>query len=178
MVLGKPLHLAVVHSIDVESVAEGILRERAVLRRTFARLMGLDEGHVVATVAALCALHDLGKFDARFQAKAPDAVSALGRSDEWAGIVGAGHDHGSGGNFAFESWRTEQRDEFDAPAQPRSTQAPSRSTRLSGPRTLQRCSPFVLRTRRDRLVVVAVAPVRHSARCRQFGATAPSSIFP
>lgn len=114
LIQGAPLHLAAFHSIDVATVAEGILRESALLRRKLARALRLDESVVVATVAALCALHDLGKFDARFQAKAPDAVRALGRTDEWGAIVGAGHDHGTGGFLAFEDWRKDSGESFEA----------------------------------------------------------------
>lgn len=114
LIQGAPLHLAAFHSIDVATVAEGILRESSVLRRKFARALALNESAVVATVAALCALHDLGKFDARFQAKAADAVRALGRTDEWGSIVGTGHDHGSGGFIAFEDWRIGAQECFEA----------------------------------------------------------------
>ncbi|MDP3276796.1 MAG: CRISPR-associated helicase Cas3' [Deltaproteobacteria bacterium] len=100
-------HPAAYHSLDVACVAEGILQQSAVLRGKFARLLGLSEEATVATVAGLCAVHDLGKFDARFQAKVPEVVAMLNREAEWAGIVGKGFDHGSQGFVAFNDWATD-----------------------------------------------------------------------
>lgn len=98
------LHLAAFHSIDVASVAEAILRSSAVLRRKFSRALGIEDARVVATVTALCAVHDVGKFDARFQSKALDAVALLGRSATWGTINGTGFDHGSAGFLEFREW--------------------------------------------------------------------------
>jgi CRISPR-associated endonuclease/helicase Cas3 len=105
-------HLAAFHALDVASVAEGILQRSPVLRQKFVALLSLDEQPCVATVSALCALHDLGKFDARFQSKAPEVVEQMGRH-EWRGIVGTGHDHGVGGFVALEHWYREETGEAE-----------------------------------------------------------------
>lgn len=73
-------HLAVFHSLDVAAVAETMLQRAPVLLRRFASMMGLACERVPATVAAFVALHDIGKFDVRFQLKAPDVALALDAS--------------------------------------------------------------------------------------------------
>lgn len=71
------LHLAAFHMLDVAAVAERSLLVNHPLRRLMARHLSIDETCVAPTVAALVAMHDLGKFDIRFQLKARDAALAL-----------------------------------------------------------------------------------------------------
>ncbi|MFO0558965.1 MAG: CRISPR-associated helicase Cas3' [Polyangiales bacterium] len=108
------LHLAAFHSIDVACVAEAILRSSAVLRAKFARALETDDARVVPTVTALCAVHDVGKFDARFQSKAPEAVERLGRASTWGTINGTGFDHGSAGYREFCAWESNAPSEWRA----------------------------------------------------------------
>lgn len=89
-------HLAVFHCLDVAAVCEELLRRDAVLRRKLAGMTRLDESRVVPTIATFVALHDFGKFDGRFQAKAPEVLDAIGHP-EWKVIDGRGFDHGGAG---------------------------------------------------------------------------------
>ncbi len=88
-------HLAAFHCLDVAAVAEVWLVRSGVLRRKFAQLLGMDESLIVSLVALLVALHDFGKFDVRFQLKAPDAAAALDPMRR--GCTHGRYDHGWGG---------------------------------------------------------------------------------
>lgn len=86
-------HLAAYHSLDVGAVAERMLRRDEAL---WARLSGwLGAKAHASTLALFCALHDVGKFDARFQVKAKGAAVLLDPARE---IVSAqAYDHGGEG---------------------------------------------------------------------------------
>ncbi len=89
-------HLAALHMLDVAAVATRMLERSPVLRRRLAALVGLPEAQLTPFIAALVAVHDLGKLDVRFQLKAPQAAIALDSRRE--GVSGAGsYDHGSWG---------------------------------------------------------------------------------
>jgi CRISPR-associated endonuclease/helicase Cas3 len=92
---GVPCHLAALHMLDVAAVAERQVEQSPILRARIGRMLGVAGESVAATVAAFVALHDIGKLDMRFQAKAPEAASALGLSLERK--MGIGFDHGAGG---------------------------------------------------------------------------------
>ena len=74
-------HLLVCHCLDVATVARAWLRRDSALLRRFCSLLDRDRLHVEAWLLFFVALHDLGKFDARFQAKVPDAAAELGLED-------------------------------------------------------------------------------------------------
>lgn len=91
-------HLAALHCLDVAAVAETMVSESQRLGHRLATWMGVPPPRVAPTIALFVALHDVGKFDSRFQAKAPDAARAL--SPSWQGLhraFGEGYDHGAAG---------------------------------------------------------------------------------
>jgi CRISPR-associated endonuclease/helicase Cas3 len=88
-------HLAAFHCLDVAAVAEVMLEQNAVLRRRLARWLSMDELQVPTAVASICALHDIGKFDVRFQRKAPVAADALWPATR--SIASGEYDHGGWG---------------------------------------------------------------------------------
>lgn len=92
---GVPYHLAALHMLDVAAVADRQIEQSPILRAGLARMLAVPVERAAATTAAFVALHDIGKIDLRFQAKAPDAAAALGISV--ARAVGTGFDHGAAG---------------------------------------------------------------------------------
>lgn len=75
-------HPLVYHSLDVAAVAAAWWDVSAVIQRLFLTSFNWSAAEVKqlrAWVLFFCALHDLGKFDIRFQLKAPDALAATGR---------------------------------------------------------------------------------------------------
>jgi CRISPR-associated endonuclease/helicase Cas3 len=73
-------HPLVYHSLDVAAVALAWWEASPTVRRTFAAAFNCsDVQHVRAWVVFFIAQHDLGKFDVRFQLKAPDALAAAWR---------------------------------------------------------------------------------------------------
>lgn len=66
-------HPLAYHSIDVAAVAAEMLRRRPCLRSAGRRLLGVPEDDLMRFVPALIAMHDVGKVEAAFQAKAPHA---------------------------------------------------------------------------------------------------------
>ena len=74
-------HLLVCHCLDVAIVTRIRWQRDTALLRRFCTLLKCDELRAEAWLLFFIALHDLGKFDARFQAKAPDAAAELGLED-------------------------------------------------------------------------------------------------
>lgn len=72
-------HLLPYHCLDVAAVAFVWWASTPGLRGQFVKLMGtnIDEGRLRAWVLFFVALHDFGKFDVRFQLKAPRSLAAL-----------------------------------------------------------------------------------------------------
>ena len=68
---GPHWHPLVFHSLDVSAVGEVLLETQEGLRRHFARLFAMPEDVTTAILSRLLALHDIGKFARRFQAKVP-----------------------------------------------------------------------------------------------------------
>lgn len=88
-------HLAAYHCLDVAAVTERMLVSEELLRLRLATWLDLDPDDVPPTVAALSALHDIGKFDARFQIKAREHGLRL---DPARSVVSsADYDHGGEG---------------------------------------------------------------------------------
>lgn len=98
-------HTVLGHSLDVAACAFILLERNRVLNRRFAKRCGIPEGSAPLTAAALCALHDIGKLDTRFQRKAPAIANAL--RPETAGIATGKYDHGTEG---FRLLETDERD--------------------------------------------------------------------
>jgi CRISPR-associated endonuclease/helicase Cas3 len=91
-------HPAALHCLDVAAVAERLVESDRQLAAKLARWLQVPPETVEATVALFVALHDVGKFDVRFQAKAPDLARSL--RSEWRDIdsrTGRGFPHGAGG---------------------------------------------------------------------------------
>ncbi|WP_422475899.1 CRISPR-associated endonuclease Cas3'' [Endozoicomonas sp. ALB032] len=65
-------HLLVYHCLDVAAVAKVWWQASASLRRQFCHQSGLPDQQTRAWLLFFIALHDLGKFDIRFQLKAKD----------------------------------------------------------------------------------------------------------
>jgi CRISPR-associated endonuclease/helicase Cas3 len=76
---GPRYHLLPYHCLDVAAVAAVWWASNPNLRRQFAALIGceVDEARLRAWVLFFIALHDLGKFDVRFQMKSAEALAAL-----------------------------------------------------------------------------------------------------
>lgn len=109
---GAAFHLLPYHCLDVTSVADAWWRRSGILRHAFTRATGLDQARTRAWVLFFVALHDLGKFDVRFQRKAPDVALAL-----WPGFAEAFSDdrytHGPAGLHWFDkACRAADRDDI------------------------------------------------------------------
>lgn len=74
---GLSHHTVLGHSLDVAACAFVLVEKNHVLRSQLSRGTALDEQTVALTVAAVCALHDVGKLDTRFQRKAPAVADTL-----------------------------------------------------------------------------------------------------
>lgn len=68
----KRCHLLAYHCLDVAAVALQWWNGSANIRRIFSCQTGLSEQHTQAWLLFFIALHDYGKYDLRFQLKAPD----------------------------------------------------------------------------------------------------------
>jgi CRISPR-associated endonuclease/helicase Cas3 len=69
---GPAYHLLPYHCLDVAAVADQWWQYSAGIRRCFAEITGLTEEQARAWTLFFIALHDYGKFDLRFQRKAPE----------------------------------------------------------------------------------------------------------
>jgi len=108
-------HLLPLHCLDVVAVAlEWWLQSRAI-RNAFLHGAPLPEEQIRAWVLFFIALHDLGKFDIRFQCKAMDAWRNLNEfSDEttYPSIQECRkYDHGSGGLYWFRKDQSNQQED-------------------------------------------------------------------
>lgn len=115
-------HPLAYHSLDVAAVAATWWDASPTIQRTILSAFGctpLQQNQLRAWILLFTALHDLGKFDVRFQLKAPDALAAawrpLGEEDHgiqpqeitkfdhgWAGMAWA--------NQEYRSWLEEHGD--------------------------------------------------------------------
>jgi CRISPR-associated endonuclease/helicase Cas3 len=95
-VTGGPDHHTVLgHSLDVAACAFVLVRQHPVLRRQLGRGTGIDPEAIAITYSAVCALHDVGKLDTRFQRKAPRVADVLRPAS--AGTPEVKYDHGTEG---------------------------------------------------------------------------------
>lgn len=74
---GTNYHLLPYHCLDVAAVAQVWLEQSPSILKQFERITDLDGVKIKAWVLFFIALHDYGKFDCRFQRKAPDAWNAV-----------------------------------------------------------------------------------------------------
>lgn len=68
---GPDWHPLTLHSLDVAAVAEALLKDPRSPARGLPDLLGWPHADTVHVVCLLLAMHDVGKFACRFQAKAP-----------------------------------------------------------------------------------------------------------
>lgn len=70
--VGSDYHLLPYHCLDVAAVAEVWWDNSPAIRHAFIQMTGLEQKQVKAWVLFFIALHDYGKWDIRFQRKAPE----------------------------------------------------------------------------------------------------------
>jgi CRISPR-associated endonuclease/helicase Cas3 len=109
-------HPLAYHCLDVAAVAASWWDASTTIQRTFLAAFNctqLQQNQLRAWVLFFTALHDLGKFDVRFQLKAPDALAAawrpLGKEDHGLSMNDiTGFDHGWAGmawaNQEYRQW--------------------------------------------------------------------------
>lgn len=122
---GDEYHLLPYHCLDVASVAALWWDSSPALRHLFADQSGLEERKVRAWVLFFIALHDLGKFDIRFQGKAKDVWLLLNPeyTQERLPLTSdcSGFDHGATGFYwLIKDFEPEQEGDgfgFDEPAE-------------------------------------------------------------
>lgn len=97
-------HTVLGHSIDVAACAFMLIDRNQTLRQQLAASTRFEVDAVAPTFAALCALHDIGKLDTRFQRKAPAIADAL--RPHTAGLPRGKYDHGTEGFRQIEDDET------------------------------------------------------------------------
>ena len=124
---GADYHLLPYHCLDVAAVADVWWENSPVIRSSFVKASGYSERQSKAWVLFFVALHDYGKFDVRFQMKAPHAWRLVNKSlsmldagvnqkqiNEYyhgpAGVYWLYHDHKS----RFEAGMFDDNEDWDA----------------------------------------------------------------
>ena len=97
---GPEWHPLAYHSLDVAAVGEALLTCDRGFGECFSRLLGLSREEADPLICYLLALHDIGKFARKFQAKAPHVYPDC-FGDDPAGVA-AHYDHGAGGLRLFD----------------------------------------------------------------------------
>ena len=97
---GPRWHPLAYHSLDVAAVGEALLTSDRGFGACFSRLLGLPREEVEPLVCYFLALHDIGKFAKKFQAKAPNHYP--GCFDDDPAHLAAHYDHGAGGLRLFD----------------------------------------------------------------------------
>ena len=97
---GPRWHPLAYHSLDVAAVGNMLLTSDRGLGECFSRLLGLPRGDADSLVHYLLALHDIGKFARKFQAKAPNHYPDC--FDDDPADIAARYDHGAGGLRLFD----------------------------------------------------------------------------
>ncbi|MCB1806134.1 MAG: CRISPR-associated helicase/endonuclease Cas3 [Candidatus Competibacteraceae bacterium] len=98
---GPQWHLLVYHSLDVAAVADCWLQKDRALRDLLVRAANLDFEPLRAWLLFFIGLHDLGKFDVRFQWKAPHAARHLQPDFEKQHNLDEQFNHGAAGYVWF-----------------------------------------------------------------------------
>lgn len=93
-------HTVLAHSVDVAAVAHTLLLRHPTLTRQFGFAQATAEATAL-TAAAICALHDVGKLDTRFQRKAPEVANQLRPHTSALGPFS--YDHGAEGFRLIEA---------------------------------------------------------------------------
>jgi len=111
---GETYHLLAYHCLDVAAVAARWWDESSSLRHSFCHSSPLLETENRAWLLFFIALHDLGKFDLRFQSKSIVSWQDLNPDDSVERYPsGVGFDHGGAGLYWFrEDFRTESDDDW------------------------------------------------------------------
>ena len=97
---GPKWHPLAYHSLDVAAVGEALLTSHGGVGDCISRLLVLPREGSDRLTCFLLALHDIGKFARRFQARAPDIYPACLGDDP--AQVAARYDHGAGGLRLFD----------------------------------------------------------------------------
>ncbi len=98
---GRDHHTVLGHSLDVAACAFVLVEHHPTLNAQLGRRSGLPEHAVASTFAAVCALHDIGKLDTRFQRKA--AIVADHLRPESSTTPPIPYDHGTEGFLQVEA---------------------------------------------------------------------------
>ena len=108
---GPRWHPLAYHSLDVAAVGEVLLASERGYGESFSRLLGLPREDADSLIGYLLALHDIGKFAKKFQAKAPNHYPDC--FDDDPASLTAHYDHGAGGlrlfDFAAEAFKLPER---------------------------------------------------------------------
>lgn len=123
---GEPKwHPLVYHCLDVAAVAAVWWEQSPALRRAFLSAFNIEKKHIArlrAWILFFTALHDIGKFDIRFQLKSPDTLSKcrpeldLNDVDTASQIIGS-FDHGQAGYAwaaaEYEGWVGDNNENYE-----------------------------------------------------------------
>ena len=101
IVPGPERHPLPLHSLDVAAVGRVLLTAERAPGRTLPGLLGLSVEEAIRYVPCLLALHDVGKFAKRFQAKAPRWFPGV--FEQSPDTVPTQFDHGAGGLRLFDA---------------------------------------------------------------------------
>ncbi len=98
---GPDWHPLAFHSLDVAAVGNAVLTSDRRLHDRFCALLGLKPDMAVPIICYLLAIHDIGKFAKKFQAKAPRHFPECFDTDPER--VATRYDHGNGGLRLFDA---------------------------------------------------------------------------
>ena len=98
---GPTWHPLAFHCLDVAAVGEALLMRHHGLDDSLSCLLGLSRKETVSLVCFLLALHDIGKFAKKFQAKVPKHCPGY-FDDDPTRLAGV-YDHGAGGLRLFDA---------------------------------------------------------------------------
>ena len=98
---GPQWHPLACHSLDVAAVAEALLESHRRLGESLAHLLGLPYEDAASLTCYLIALHDIGKFAKKFQAKVPSLYPSCFGDDPAS--LATRFDHGAGGMRLFDA---------------------------------------------------------------------------
>ncbi len=103
---GPAYHLLPFHCLDVAGIADVWWQCSARIRQCFTKISGLSEMRSRSWLLFFIALHDYGKFDLRFQRKAPEAwktlnIDIISQSNQLSGLEIKAYYHGPAGLYWF-----------------------------------------------------------------------------
>jgi CRISPR-associated endonuclease/helicase Cas3 len=101
---GQSWHPVAYHSLDVAACLAELFRRRPHLVSLMARMLKVPADEVIPLAVWLVALHDIGKYSPRFQAKRPDIAAAI----TGQAVTGqTGYAHADGSMAVWESYGRE-----------------------------------------------------------------------